>query len=144
MDYKRKQQREIRHERKYQERGSPNPVCPGCGCINIVALTGAPFSRLPVSLQKKLIEEHHLAGRVAGEWQVHACLNCHAVFSDNQYDWDVRLRRPETWIEQLAAFLQGLADWFRQLGTTLTELADMLQAWVEQLLGLNQIGEAQS
>jgi hypothetical protein len=137
--------REIRHERKRQKLGSPNPVCPTCGCTNLVALTGVPFSKLPIWLQQKLMQDHHIAMRSAGGWKITACLNCHAVFSDNQYDWDPRLRRPQTWIEQLAAFLQGLADWFRQLGNNLIDLASMLQEWVQRLLRIDPktLGEVQ-
>lgn len=138
--YAKNQRRARRHERKRQQLGSPAPVCASCGCMDVVSLTGVPFSQLPAWVQRKLGEQHHLARRAAGDWQVLACLNCHAVFSDDQYDWDPRLLEPQIWTEQLAAFLQGLADWFRQLGKTLTDLAEALQQWVERLLSMGRPG----
>lgn len=134
MHYHKDQQRAQRHERKRQQLESANPVCTVCGCANLPSLLGIPFSKLPQQLQRKLSESHHLAGRKAGDWIVTVCRNCHEVLSDSQHDWDPRTRSPQTGDEQLAAFLQGMADWFRLLGHTLIALGDSLQTWVRQLL----------
>ena len=133
-DYHKEQERAQRHERKRQRLESSNPVCAVCGYANLPSLMGVPFSKLPQRLRRKLSEDHHLAGRKAGDWVVTICRNCHEILSDDQYDWDPRLREPETQQERLASFLQGLADWFRVLGQTLVATADALQGWVRQLL----------
>ena len=135
-EYQKNQRKTLRHEKKRQHLGSPNPLCPTCGCMNIVQLTGARIAELPIALQRKLHQEHHLnhEGPELGDRTTWACLNCHAVFTDAWYQWDTRLHTPETFMDRLAVFLQGLADWFRQLGDTLVGLADALQEWVDQIL----------
>lgn len=138
--YRKKQRQAVRHEQKRQQLGSPNPACASCGCMNVVTITDMPLSQLPEAIQQKLVEKHHLAGRKAGDWQVHACLNCHAVFSDNQYDWDERLLQPKTWTQRLAAFLQGLAEWLRETAEHFRNVADALQEWIDELLLINPEG----
>ena len=134
--YQRSQRKALRHEKKRQLLGAPNPLCPTCGCMNIVQVTRVQIAQLPTPLQRKLHQEHHLyhAGPEAGDCTTWACLNCHAVFTDARYDWDERLQMPQTFMERLATFLQGLADWFRHLGETLVALADTLQEWVKLIL----------
>jgi hypothetical protein len=134
-DYDKSRKRAERHEGKRQQLGSPDPACAICGCMDIQSLTGVPFSKLPPHARALVLERHHLAGRAAGDWQVIVCLNHHAVLSDDQYDWDCRLRKPQSRDERLAAFLQGLADLFRALSHALLSLAEALQAWVRSLLG---------
>lgn len=134
-DYDKSRKRMIRHESKRQQLGSPDPACTICGCMTVQSLTGVPFIKLPPRARALVLERHHLAGRAAGDWQVIVCQNHHAVLSDDQYDWDPHLRRPHSRDERLAAFLQGLADWFRALSHGLLSLAEALQAWVHSLLG---------
>jgi hypothetical protein len=135
-EYQKNQRKALRHEKKRQQLGSPNPLCSTCGCMNIVQLTSATISQLPEALQRKLHEEHHMQhdGPEMEDRTTWTCLNCHAVFTDACYEWDPRVQTPQTSMDRLAAFLQGLADWFRQLGETLLGLADALQEWVNFIL----------
>jgi hypothetical protein len=57
------------------------------------------------------------------------------MLTDRQEDWDARLRHPAQPNERLAALLQGLADWLLLLAKKLAELAAILTAWVNWLLG---------
>lgn len=135
-EYQKNRRKALRHEKKRQRLGSPNPLCSTCGCMNIVKVTAARISELPEALQRKLHEEHHLnyEGPEVGDRTTWACLNCHAIFTDAWYQWDPAVQAPQTFMDRLATFLQGLADWFRQLGETLLGLADTLQEWVNLII----------
>lgn len=108
-------------------------MCTICGCTNFLALTRMPLSQLPRSIQRRVHEKHHLAGREAGGWVIVVCLNCHAALSDAQYDWDDHLRHPRTKNQHRAAYLRGLADMFRQESTARTTLAGELETIADEL-----------
>ncbi len=109
-------------------------MCTICGCTNLLALTRVSFSQLPGSIQRRVLEKHHLAGYDAGESVVIVCLNCHAALSDAQYDWDQRLRHPQSRNERMAAYLRGLADMSRLEGATRSTQADELEAIADELM----------
>lgn len=128
--YDRDHRRAQRREGKHQRLGSPDPKCLNCGLLDVEALMAVSAGRLP----RRLLEEHHLAGRRASSFTVTLCRNCHAVLTDWQEDWDGRLRRPATEDERLAALLQGLADWLWALARSLAEVAARSEAYVRWLL----------
>ncbi len=131
MDYGKAQRGARRREAKRQHLGSPAPRCLSCGCFEIEALTTMPISALP----GWFLEQHHLAKRAGSDFTVILCLNCHAILTDWQEDWDPRLHDPKTPPERLAALLQGKVDWHLQLARKLTESAARQQQWVRWLLG---------
>ncbi len=124
-----------RHERKRQRLGAPVPTCGACGCASVEALLSVPFSDLAPAMQRRVIERHHPAGRRGDPWMVPFCLNCHAIVSDRQQDWEERLQHPVTKRERLAATLKGAADWLRQFGQSAIEGADRLNALSAEILG---------
>lgn len=132
--YRRNLERTGRHEQKRQRLGTPDPACTICGSMNLTALTLMPFSQLPEPIRRRVSEGHHLAGHEAGKWVVIVCLNCHAVLSDAQYDWDKRLRHPQTKSERTVAYLRGLADMFRLEGETRSTQAGELEALADELM----------
>ncbi|HLJ58372.1 MAG TPA: hypothetical protein VKZ50_01425 [bacterium] len=123
----------LRHGRKAQRLDEPVPVCLGCGCASVEALTGVPFRSLPVWVQRRIIERHHPRGRVVDpEWVVPLCRSCHAVASDRWYDLPAEVRAPTTDRERAVAVLLGVADWLR----TVTEGAGMALVRVEEVATL--------
>lgn len=129
-NYHKERQRKDRQERKHQRLGAPDPRCLNCGLLDVEALMAVPAASLP----KRVLEQHHLAGRAASDVTITLCRNCHAVLTDWQEDWDKRIRRPNTPLERLAAFLQGLADWLWALARGLSEVAARIEAYVWWLL----------
>jgi len=67
--HQRERARQLRHERKREALGDPDPACLLCGYDNPVGL-----------------EIHHVAGAANSDVTIWLCKNCHAEMSDAQID----------------------------------------------------------
>lgn len=117
MEYFDEQKELLRQEAQLQKLGSDKPVCCLCGYADPTGL---------IKADKTLLEKHHLAGRHEGP-TVLVCRNCHAELTDVQQSDDKRFNSPDrTPLVTAAAFLEGLANFFKLLAITLTYLANWL------------------
>jgi hypothetical protein len=101
--------RERRRQRALERLGSNKPRCIFCGCDEPLAL-----------------ELHHIAGRAFDGEVVVVCRNCHRRLSDPQKDHPVKQNDPPNDLEQIAHFLEGLADLFEMLVKRLRQFAATL------------------
>ena len=90
-------------------------TCRLCQEADIASLTRGPRS---------LLEEHHVVGQANDpDLTITLCFNCHRKLTERMRANGTSMHTPKTCLDQLVAFLLGLAAFFRMLSEKLTEWA---------------------
>ena len=113
-------QDDARRARREEQLGQ-HPACALCGCLEFDAL---------IPVKRKLLEQHHLAGRNhAPDLTVALCRNCHARLTEQLRQGGADMKRQTTLLERVVAIL-------RAIGTALKAVGEALIQWAEKLARL--------
>jgi len=100
----------MRLDRRARRVGYRGKTCVVCGGPGLDVCYAVPLRSLPEDLQKRYIEEHHLARKRADALTVPVCPTCHERLDLKQYDRPKEAQHPSSPRERRAARQLGLAD----------------------------------
>jgi len=114
--------------------GYKKKVCIVCGGPGLDVCYTVPFRSLPEDIQKRYIEEHHLARKKADALTVPVCPTCHERLDLKQYDWPKEAQHPASPRGRRAAFLFGLADLLDVQAKVFVKIAIRLRSLAQEML----------
>lgn len=110
---------------RLRQRLGPDARCLTCGTADPTVL---------MTPSRAFFERHHLLGKAhAPDLTVLVCRNCHAILSAHQGDDAVPLGPQSTLLERLAAILQALITFLKDLAEFLLALALRLVQFITGL-----------
>jgi hypothetical protein len=123
-----------RLDRRARRAGYKRRVCVQCGGPGLDVCYTVHLRRLPEEIQKRYIEEHHLARKKADSLTVPVCPTCHEIIDLKQYDWRNEAQDPTCPRERRAARMLGLADLMEERIKVDAKIVTMLRSMAAEEL----------
>lgn len=123
-----------RLDRRARRVGYKKKACVRCGGPGLDVCHTVPLRSLPADIQKRYIEEHHLARKKADALTIPVCPTCHEILDLKQYDWPKEAQHPKSPRQRRAALLFGLADLLDVLAKVFAKIAVRLRSLAQEML----------